>query len=345
MRQRRFALAPFGCGLAALVGLAALAAHIEPVAQAKVPELPVSCGQKGRVVFDKDTVLSDVSGRRVARFSGGESAVTFVSPPAAGSDLARIETGTGQGSFRIHGFVKASELRIYTGTSIQLVPGHVWLRPGTRVMATGSAAGKVKVEKQISAPFNQRFSALADCSALTFSPPPPSGFSTPGNARVYLMKIALLDLYDAPAPQGSIVFTVQRAASTDNVRFFSTEQRGGFVHVQYGAELGIDAWAKASDLQALPRGETSDVAPSTYTMTSPPQLQLQKTPRSVRTKGELPLRVAARDAEAAVGVIEPETDIFVIDIVAGWANVLPQSLHILPADTLSFWVKSADLGL
>jgi hypothetical protein len=65
----------------------------------------------------------------------------------------------------------------------------------------------------------------------------------------------------------------------------------------------------------------------------------------VRSKAELPLRVAARDAEAAVGVIEPETDIFVIDVVAGWANVLPQSLHILPADTLSFWVKSADLGL
>jgi hypothetical protein len=31
--------------------------------------------------------------------------------------------------------------------------------------------------------------------------------------------------------------------------------------------------------------------------------------------------------------------------VAGWANVLPQSLHILPADNSSFWVKTADLGI
>lgn len=328
----------------ALLALGALSPPLSPVAQAKVPETAPSCGQKGRVVFDKDTVLSDATGRRVARFSGGESAVTFSSPPSDGSDLARIETGTGQGSFRIQGFVKASELRIYTGVSVPLVSGHVWLRPGTRVVAAGSSSGKVRIEKQLSAPFNQRFSALADCSALTFTPPAASSLSVPGDARVYLMKVSLLDLYDT-APRGSIIFTVQRAPSTDSVRFFSTEQRGGFVHIQYGAELGIDAWAKASDLHALPRGETSDVPASSYTMTSPPQLQLQKAPRILRVARELPLRVAAREAEAPIGVIEPDTDVFVIDTVAGWANVLPQSLHILPADNLSFWVKAADLGI
>ena len=78
-------------------------------------------------------------------------------------------------------------------------------------------------------------------------------------------------------------------------------------------------------------------------MTSPPQLQLRKTPRIVMTKRELPLRVAARDAEAPVGVIEPETEVYVMDTVAGWANVLPKCLHVLPADNLSFWVKTTDL--
>jgi hypothetical protein len=138
---------------------------------------------------------------------------------------------------------------------------------------------------------------------------------------------------------------VQRAPSTDSVRFFSSEQRGGFVHIEYGGEIGIDAWAKASDLQAMPRGETSDVPPGSYTLTSPPQLQLEKTPRIVTTQREVPLRVAARDAEAPVGVIEPATEVYVMDTVAGWANVLPKSLHVLPADNLSFWVKAVDLGL
>ena len=34
-----------------------------------------------------------------------------------------------------------------------------------------------------------------------------------------------------------------------------------------------------------------------------------------------------------------------MDTIAGWAKVLPKSLHVLPAGELSFWVKSADLGL
>jgi hypothetical protein len=313
--------------------------------QAKPPEPAATCGQRGSVIFDKDTVLSDARGRNLARFSGGESAVTFLAPPADGSDLARIETGTGHGSFRIQGFVKAQELRTFAGVSIPIVAGHVWFRPGTRVIAAGATAGKVKVEQQSSSPFNQRFSALAECSTLTFTPPPPTSFRIPGNARVFLMKVSLLDLYDTAVPPGKIIFTVQRSPLTDSVRFFSTEQRGGFVHIQYGGDVGIDAWAKASDLQALPRGETSDVPPSTYTLSSPPQLQLEKTPRIVQTKRELPLRVAARDAEAPIGVIEPDTDVYVMDTVAGWANVLPKSLHVLPAGNLSFWVKAADLGL
>jgi hypothetical protein len=300
-------------------------------------------------VFDKDTVLSDAAGRTVARFSGGESAVTLLSPPVAGSDQALIETGTGRGSFRLRGLVKAGELRTFSNVSIPIVPSHVWIRPGVRVVAAGMSSGlsadKVKVEKQISSPFKQLFHALADCNILTFTPPSESGFSVPANARVFLMKVSRLDLYDQPGPQGRIVFSLQRSALTDSVRFFSTEQRGGFVHIEYGGEVGIDAWAKAAELQALPRGETSDVAPSSITMSSPPQLQLEKAPRIVQTKREVPLRVAAREAEAPIGVIEPDTDVYVMDTVAGWANVLPKSLHVLPAGNLSFWTKAADLGL
>jgi hypothetical protein len=80
-------------------------------------------------------------------------------------------------------------------------------------------------------------------------------------------------------------------------------------------------------------------------LSAPPRLQLEQTPRIVQTKREAPLRVAARDAEAPVGVIEPDTEVYVMNEVAGWANVLPKSLHVLPAGNLSFWAKSADLGL
>lgn len=327
-----------------LLGAALLAGAAKP-SQALPPEPAPSCGQKGRVIFDKDTTLVDTSGRKLARFSGGESAVSLLAPPASGSDLLRIETGTGRGSFRLAGFVKAAELRVYASYNLPVVSGHVSIAAGSRVTPAGTSGGKVRIEKQLSTPFNQRFTALADCSALTFSPPTPPGFSMPGSARVFLMKVELLDLYSEVPPTGSPILTLQRATNVDNVRFFSTEQRGGYVHVQYQGDVNINAWAKASDLTPLPRGETSDLPPGSYTMTSPPQLQLPEPPRVIKTTRELPLRINARDTDAPIGVIEPDTEVYVMDTIAGWAKVLPKSLHVLPAGDLSFWVKSADLGL
>lgn len=331
--------------LASLLACAALSAVAPTLTQAKPPEPAPSCGQRGHVTFDKDTTLADASGRKLARFSGGESAVTLLAPPVAGSDVLRIETGTGRGSFRVAGFVKAAELRVFASYDVPVVSGHVWLGAGTRVVAAGASGGKVRVEKQMASPFDQRFSALAECSALTFSPPAPSGYTTPGAARVFLMKAASLDLFGEVPPIGAAIFTLKRAPDVGSVRFFSREQRGGFVHVQYQGEVKIDAWARAADLTPLPRGETADVPPGSYTMSTPPELQLPRTPRTVRTTRELPLRVAPRDNEPPIGLIEAETDVYVMDTVAGWANVLPKSLHILPAGELSFWVKSADLSL
>ena len=331
-------------GLAVLV-CATLLAGVPALTQAKPPEATATCGQRGRVIFDKDTTLSDASGRKIARFSGGESAVTLLAPPAGGTDLARIETGTGRGSFRLAGFVKSAELPIFANSAVPVVSGHVWLGAGVRVTLAGSSGGKVRIEKQLTTPLNQRFSALGECSALTFTPPTPPSFTMPGAARVFLMKVQLLDLYDEVPPTGSPITTLQRAQTVDNVRFFSTEQRGGFVHIQYQGDVNIDAWAKASDLTPLARGETSDVPPSSYSMSTPPQLQLAQLPRVVKTTRELPLRIAAKDAEAPVGVIEADTEVYVMDTVAGWAKVLPKSLHVLPAGELSFWVKGADLGL
>ncbi len=341
-RSSRLGIAPFLLPACMLLALSA----VDPATtQAAPPAAAPTCGQRGKVVFDKDTILTDGSGRKLARFSGGESAVTLLAPPASGSDLARIETGNGRGSFRVQGFVKAAELRIFTTSALPVVSGHVWFGQGTPVTVAGVSNGKVRIEKQVSTPFNQRFGALADCSALTFTQQAPASVSMPGTARVYLMKSALLDLYDDVPPTGSPITTLQRAPSVDNVRFFSTEARGGFVHVQYQGDVNVDAWAKASDLTALARGETSDLPPSSYNLTSPPQLQLPQAPRTVKTTRELPLRLAAKDAEAPIGVIEAETDVYVMDTMAGWANVLPKSLHILPAGAQSFWVKSADLGL
>lgn len=312
---------------------------------AKPPEPTPSCGQRGRVVFDKDATLVDASGRKLLRFSGGESAVTLLAPPSPGSDLIRIETGTGRGSFRIGGLVKAAELRLYAGQPLPIVSGHVSIASGARVTLGGVSAGKVRVDKQLSAPFEQRVNALADCSALTFNAPSPAVTPTPTAARVFLLKEARLELFESVPPIGDPIFTLLRSPNVSSARFLSSEQRGGFVHAQYEGEIVVDAWAKASSLEPLPRGETSDVPAGSYTLSSAPQLQLSELPRVVKTTREVPLRLAAKDAESPVGVIETDTDVYVMDVIAGWTKVLPRSLHVLPIGDASFWVKTADLGL
>jgi len=337
--------------LGALVGGSALStpAHAKPSGV-----VGVACALQGRTFFDKDTTLSDDSGRKLARFSGSESPVLLLEAPKDESSLARIQTGTGQGSFRIAGLIKPSELRVLTRSSLPVVAGHVWIGAGQRVALAGVAGGKLKVDKQVTSPFNQRFSALAECGALAFSslerPGQPllttaPGSSAPSNARVYLMRVPLLNLYASGSSGGSPVTTLQRSPLADSVRFFGTQQRGGFVHIQYHGEVLIDGWARSADLVALPKGEVSDIAPTAYTLSSAPELQLPNTPRVVKVSREVPLRLAAKDNEPAIGIIEPSTEVYVMDVMAGWAAVLPKSLHILPAAELQFWAKAADLGL
>jgi hypothetical protein len=313
--------------------------------EAKPPEPAPSCGQRGHAIFEASTTLVDADGHPIARFSGGESAVTFLAPPVDGSELSKIETGTGRGSFRLQGFVKASELRLYTSASLPIVSGHVWLAGGTRVIAAGSSGGKVRVEKQLRTPFQQRLSASAECSLLSFSAGSPPPLSPPISARVFVMKGSELELYGAVPPVGAPLLTLVRSPELDGVSFFSREQRGGYVHVEYRGEINVDAWAKAEQLTPLPRGVNIDVPQTTYSLSSPPELQLPTPPRVVKTKREVPLRTLSKETEPAIGVIEPDTEVFVLDTVAGWAKVLPKSLHVLPYGDRSFWVRATELGL
>jgi hypothetical protein len=142
-----------------------------------------------------------------------------------------------------------------------------------------------------------------------------------------------------------VIASLMRSPYTDAVLFFSSERKGDWVHLEYHGEIIIDAWAKAAELTMLPRGETMDQLARSTLQRSSPQMSFQGTPKVVTSKKEVPLRLAAKDAEPTIGVIEPDTQTLVLDQVAGWANVMPKSLHVVPPDNAQFWVKSSDLGL
>ena len=53
----------------------------------------------------------------------------------------------------------------------------------------------------------------------------------------------------------------------------------------------------------------------------------------------------AGDSNPVVGRIEANTETYVLDIVAGWASVLPKSLNVTPHGDYQFWVKASELGI
>jgi len=288
-----------------------------------------------------NTIVSDMGGRPIARFSGAEATITVAGLSTATPARARIETGSGQGGFRVRGFIDAQKLPIATTENVPVVAGRVWIGARRAVSVVAATPDKLKLEKKVTAPLQQSFSAFTQCSKLTLGTPVPPGYSPDGHARGYVLRSSSLDLYDRP--QGSVVSVLQKAPDAPGVLFFSTEQTAAWVHIEYHGEVVIDGWARAGDLQALPRGETMDQLVSQPSVRNPARLALPGSPRIVKTTREVPLRAAAKDGEP-IGIIESGAETYVLDVVAGWVSVLPKALDVMPLENAQFWGKRKSSG-
>jgi hypothetical protein len=75
-----------------------------------------------------------------------------------------------------------------------------------------------------------------------------------------------------------------------------------------------------------------------------PKLKLASTPRTVTASKDVSIRDSGSDKGKLIGVIESGTEVFVMDIVAGWASVMPKSLNVAPHGDGQFWAKASDIG-
>jgi hypothetical protein len=304
------------------------------------------CTLGGVTQIGANTPIYGADGQVIARFSGAESAVAASSFPADARGRVKVETGTGSGSFRVRGSMNVDKLPVFTAQSVPVVAGHVWIAADERVTVVGAASGRLKVQRLVSAALHQTFTTWGPCSAFALAGKTASPAPLPARARGYVLEHASLDLYDGVGSDNNLVMTLFRAPGTDKVLFYSTEQRGPWLHVEHHGEIQVDAWAKLSDLTALPAGETIDQSgPHVTTLKNPARLAVQGEPRSVKTTKEVPLRRAAKDSDQTIGVIEVGTETYVLDVVAGWASVMPKALNVMPVENGQFWVKASDLGL
>lgn len=305
-----------------------------------------TCSISGTTAPPKDLEIYDKAsgGNVVARLTGVDTPLKAFEFPKGGDDRARLDTGTGKGHFRIEGYVHTKRLPIYTKKALTVTQGHLWIGAHREVHFDGSSPKRIRVAKRMTTPLAQTFKTWTSCSNLSFDQGTPSGWSIDGDARGYSMKNDSITLYDDYGRDKTEVVTLNKAAGQEML-FWSTKRQGGYVQVAYQGEIMLEAWAKASALKALPKGEVMDQYIPPKRQVSGSRVQVQGETKLVKTTREHYIRLEAKEDAAKIGRIEIDTEVLVLDVVAGWASVMPKDATVMPPKDGQFWVNAEDLGI
>jgi len=301
------------------------------------------CVLKGSYPVPKGTQVYDApsDGHVVANFTGAIAALQLSELPADPTNgRARLSTSSGTGAFRIDGYVAPPSITVFTARDISVYAGHVWISSAQKVKLVQASSSSLTGELSVLGSDSQKVRASAPCDAFTLQPGKPTAMEVPGNGRGYLMKNQSLDFYDAP--NGNAVFSLKMAEGGSQL-FWSNERKAGYVHVMSRGDLTIDAWVKAKDLDPLKKGEMMDQLMPPVRQVNGAQLALDKPPRLVQATKEIPIRSKRDDKEKPIGAVEIGAQIYVLETVAGWTNVLPKDLSVTPPDDGGFWIPASEV--
>jgi hypothetical protein len=223
-----------------------------------------------------------------------------------------------------------------------VVKGHLWIGARREVRVRSGTTTRLQVEKSLTRPLQQTFKGWETCDAFALAAGTPPGWDVPGNARGWKLNKDSVDLYDNWRKGRSRVATLTNGKG---MLLWEMEQRGAFIRLEYHGEIEIEGWAKISDVKPLPWGEREDVLLPSVRRRNPPRLRLADVPKEVTTTKAIRIHSVPREKGKVIGFIEPNTETYVLDVVAGWANVLPKSLHVAPHGKAQFWAPASELGL
>jgi hypothetical protein len=291
---------------------------------------------KGTPIYDAAS-----GGRAVASFTGALVPMTMSEIPADPTQgRAKLSTSDGTPSLRLDGYVAPSAVQVFTTRDLPVVGAHIWISTAQKVKLVGATADTLRAEMTIAGSENQSVRASAGCDAFALHRGSPASMEIPGNARGYLMKSSSIDLHESH--KGDVIFSLKMVEGSAQL-FWSTEQRGGFVHVTSRGDITIDAWARWRDLEPLKKGEMRDQYIPPSTAFAGAQLAFDKPPPVVKATKDIPIRARRDDKEKPIGAIEAVAEIYVLETVAGWTNVLPKSLGVTPPEDGGFWIPSAEV--
>lgn len=301
-----------------------------------------TCKLKGTAPVSKGARLYDApsGGRPIANFTGALVPMTLSaipSDPSAGR--ARLSTSEGSPALRIDGYLAPSDVAVYTSRDIPVIQGHIWISSAQKVKLVAATGDSLRAELLISGSERQTAKGSASCDAFSLQRGSAVKMEVPGSARGYLMKTSTIELFDRA--DGDVIFTLKMLEGTAQL-FWSTEAKSGFVHLMSRGDLTIDAWARLKDLEPLKKGEIMDQYIPPTTAVAGAQLALDKAPPIVKATRAIPVRARRDVKEKPVGEIEAGAEIYLLETVAGWTNVLPKALGVTPPDEGGFWIPAAE---
>lgn len=290
---------------------------------------------KGAQLFDEAT-----GGSVIAKLTGGFVPMTLSEIPFdPTSGRARLQTSAGSGAMRIDGYLPITDFPVYTTRDLSIYGGNVWLSSSQKVRIVKAQQETITVEITVAGTLSQTVRATAPCDAFSLVRGNPTPMEVEGNARGYMTKKQTVELFDKP--NGDVIFTLNMMEGTGQL-FWSTEVKAGFVHVTSRGDLTIDAWARYRDLDPLKKGEMVDQYIPPQTQAAGALLAFDKPPPLVKATKPIPIRSKRDEKAKPVGTVEVDAEIYIMETIAGWTNILPKHLGIVAPDDGGFWIPATE---
>lgn len=303
-----------------------------------------TCRLTGFATPELGVPIVDKNGQAVARFGGVPVPVTLSELPEQASGRFRVTTGA-SGRLSIDGYVDVKSVPLFLKSEVPVVAGQVFIAKGARVEFAGRIGSELRIKLTLKTPLADTFEATVPCDAISLEPPKAEPSHIPGHARAYYMKSPSVSLFDVPGAQAKSVASLHLAPDTRGVLFFGDRRAGDYIHVLYRQDVRIEGWISVKDLELLPKGELVDQKSLKPSSSQASRLNVAADAKLYRSTSEIALHGKADPKLSPIGVVPKDTELYVLDVVVGWANVLPKQLDVVPLDERRFWVRASELGI
>jgi hypothetical protein len=302
----------------------------------------LSCQVQGTTPVKADTLVFDrgSGGTAHAKLTGSKLPLSITHFPNPLKGRVRISTSHGTKSLRIDGWVDRGAIRYFAAADLPVIGHNIWISKGQELKITGASLKGFTVEHKVLGSTDKPLSVNVGCDAVSLAFPAADASEPPERARTYQMKKDSIDLYDKP--RGDVIYTLQMDENTRKV-FWSSEARGGYLHLISRADITIDAWAKYGTVTYLRHAELFDLAAVAPKPFKSRKLAIKDPPDVVIVSNEVPIHAKPENSPSSIGWLEPGARIYPMEVSGDWTNVMPESLAVLPPDGGGFWVRTSGL--